>query len=421
MNNTVLLEKTEVNFATSVKKLDSSSTKSIYKVGVTFFPLTNKEWVIMSKKLPPSRLKVFYYLRSFSGPYEKPIRLSVNRIAEELGLNRCTVSRCLRDLNAEGLINLNKTDLQADILMPAWQFSTNALQGHMITIDDQADHRCDQNDHNDHTAGSDDHVCDRTVTSDIYIDPAREDLKDLDPPPTPSSENLEGGGNFEKKEELEKLVASLQDQIRELREAIGAGMGNFSATATHQGNVSATATGHQGSVVGMQVSGHEGDISANAEGHQGCVIGNGSAGHSGNIAAHASGHTGDVISTFPPDVVEHIPLPILKRIVDLGIPLDNQVIALLKEVDVSQINGALNHIEETFDTIKSPKAILLHKAPKMPVEKKLLHPVFRAEDQPKIEKADPPSHIKQQLDQMLARIKASSEAEKIKQRQARNR
>lgn len=377
-----------------------------------FFPLTCTDWVNMTRNLTPSQLKVLYYVRALAGPYERKLKLKINDIADELGLNRSTVSRCLKKLDEKGLIDIELIEINSTIKMPAydWKTSTYAPCDRTIASPDQTIASPDQ-----------------TIAHPIYIDRARaEDLKEVKDSPLTPQVDQSRGGEIEQQTaagSVADLLASMQDQINSLREAMNMGRGNLS-TATvqfHQKSIlvennNAPVEFHQEDIVvqadraPVQVCQEDIAVRANyapVEFHQKQI-------EVDSPGSPVSFHQKNItVSTYPPGL-EHLPLPILKRIVDLGIPLDNQVIALLNEVHISQINGALNHIEESFDTIKSTKAVFLFKAPKMPVEKSVLYPVFRAEDQPQIEVAPIPDSIRQQIAAIVAK-KEREKQEKLRQ------
>ncbi|HIK29897.1 MAG TPA: MarR family transcriptional regulator [Oscillatoriales cyanobacterium M59_W2019_021] len=65
-----------------------------------FYQLRTEEWKRVWKELKPAEIRILYYLRTL-----KPFTLSVSAIAQELEINKSTVSRALRVLADGGWID----------------------------------------------------------------------------------------------------------------------------------------------------------------------------------------------------------------------------------------------------------------------------------------------------------------------------
>jgi hypothetical protein len=71
--------------------------------------------------------------------------------------------------------------------------------------------------------------------------------------------------------------------------------------------------------------------------------------------------------SFPPPPT--IPQDLIDKLEELHIPLDGQVRGAIASHHLSQAYGAANHVFNTLDTIKNPRAVFLYQLPKQPVEK----------------------------------------------------
>lgn len=84
--------------------------------GVTFYPLTQEEWLDISEKLTMAEARVLYYLRTSSPFGDRPIELSVRDLARTLNLGASTVSRALKHLNDCQYIDLRALNLNFRVL-----------------------------------------------------------------------------------------------------------------------------------------------------------------------------------------------------------------------------------------------------------------------------------------------------------------
>lgn len=81
------------------------------KIEGKFYPLQHQEWLRACRELTPAELKVLYYIRT-ADPYSNGVRLTAaaiaalepKAIAKELGVNRSTVSRTLKELVEKGFL-----------------------------------------------------------------------------------------------------------------------------------------------------------------------------------------------------------------------------------------------------------------------------------------------------------------------------
>ena len=64
-----------------------------------------------------------------------------------------------------------------------------------------------------------------------------------------------------------------------------------------------------------------------------------------------------------------IPEELKKRLQRVDIHLDRKVVDAIACHDISQVLGALNHIENTRDNIKNTRSVFLFQLPKQPIEK----------------------------------------------------
>lgn len=64
-----------------------------------------------------------------------------------------------------------------------------------------------------------------------------------------------------------------------------------------------------------------------------------------------------------------IPPDILKKLREIEVEPTEQVIQAIKKHHISQVHGAIAHIENTWETIRNPLKIFLYQLPKQPIEK----------------------------------------------------
>jgi predicted DNA-binding transcriptional regulator len=72
----------------------------------THYPLKPSEWLQMCNALKPAELKILLYLRTLDPWGSRDLSIMVADIAEELNLNKRTVSRAVMKLDREGWINI---------------------------------------------------------------------------------------------------------------------------------------------------------------------------------------------------------------------------------------------------------------------------------------------------------------------------
>lgn len=71
------------------------------KIEGKFYPLQHEEWVKACKELSAGARDVLYYIRT-ADPYSNGIEVSAAAIARDMGVNRSTISRALKELDAKG-------------------------------------------------------------------------------------------------------------------------------------------------------------------------------------------------------------------------------------------------------------------------------------------------------------------------------
>lgn len=71
-----------------------------------YYPLTLEEWKANVTSLKPAELKILYYLRTLNPFGDSWIDLTVTDLAEELNLDKSTVSRALRRLASQKVVDL---------------------------------------------------------------------------------------------------------------------------------------------------------------------------------------------------------------------------------------------------------------------------------------------------------------------------
>jgi len=80
-------------------------TESKVKIEGKFYPLQRQEWVKACRELTSSARDTLYYIRT-TDPYSNGIELTAAAIAKELGVNRSTISRAMKELDSKGFIEM---------------------------------------------------------------------------------------------------------------------------------------------------------------------------------------------------------------------------------------------------------------------------------------------------------------------------
>ncbi|MGL4375429.1 MAG: helix-turn-helix transcriptional regulator [Microcoleaceae cyanobacterium] len=75
------------------------------KIEGKFYPLQHKEWIKVCKELSSGARDVLYFIRT-ADPYSNGVEVTAAAIAKELGVNRSTVSRALKELDSKGYIEM---------------------------------------------------------------------------------------------------------------------------------------------------------------------------------------------------------------------------------------------------------------------------------------------------------------------------
>ena len=74
-------------------------------------------------------------------------------------------------------------------------------------------------------------------------------------------------------------------------------------------------------------------------------------------------------TTIPQDDNDsQIPAEIKVKLQELNIPLNSKVSKAITSHHISQVKGAIAHIENTWESIKNPKGVFLYQLPKQPIE-----------------------------------------------------
>ena len=374
-----------------------------------YFPWTLEEWKIMTKALTHAQLKVLGYIRAACGPWgDREIQICVKDLANELELDRSTVSRALNHLSKEQLIDIEL--IRVGVRVSAVGIKGYRSSNYASTSCDRHAQECDR-----HAQECDRHAqeCDRHAQLSIYKYSSNY-----------SNPQTAGDKNFDL-EITAQSSASLQNRLEALYdEANNMGRGKSSAPVEFcQQNVTVEAASgpvkfHQEDIKvethGGPVEFHQEDIKVETHGgpvefrqedikvetHGGQVEfrqedikvethGGPVEFHQEDIKVETHGgpvefhqeditvetHGGPVsfrqgnvcVSNFPAGL-ERIPRTLLERLKALRIPLDERVVGALKEAHQSQIMGALNHVENNFRDIASPRGVFLFQVRKQPIE-----------------------------------------------------
>ncbi len=94
------------------------------------------------------------------------------------------------------------------------------------------------------------------------------------------------------------------------------------------------------------------------------------------------------------------------RLAECQIPLDKKVVDAIEKHHISQVYGALAHIENTWETIDNPRAVFLFQLPKQPIETLgCRQPLYSAANAPgmDVEASEPPPGFFDALRRKLGR------------------
>ena len=67
--------------------------------------MQHQEWVKACRELTSGARDTLYYIRT-TDPYSNGIELTAAAIAKELGVNRSTISRAMKELDSKGFIEM---------------------------------------------------------------------------------------------------------------------------------------------------------------------------------------------------------------------------------------------------------------------------------------------------------------------------
>ncbi|MBD2019231.1 helix-turn-helix domain-containing protein [Leptolyngbya sp. FACHB-36] len=106
------------------------------------YRMTHQEWCNSSRRLKPAELKVLYYLRTFDPFGETWLDIQVSAIADDLGMNKSTVSRALKQLTCSGDIDLEIQVCRVRLRSHVQRLSTdNSLRTDNLLSTDNFDDR----------------------------------------------------------------------------------------------------------------------------------------------------------------------------------------------------------------------------------------------------------------------------------------
>jgi len=91
----------------------------------TFYQLPYQEWVEVCRELKPAEIKVLYLLRTLDPFGDRPVKFKVVDIANEIGINKGTVSRAIQVLGEKGYINLEIVEAIATLTTKSKKLSTD--------------------------------------------------------------------------------------------------------------------------------------------------------------------------------------------------------------------------------------------------------------------------------------------------------
>ena len=206
----------------------------------------------MANNLSPAQFKVLGYLRAACGPWgDREVQICVNDLARDLGLNRSTVSRALKHLSNESLIEM-------ELIRIGVKISAAALKGYREC--DSAIASCDR------TVTSCDPAiasCDPAIASTIY-----KYIQLFSNPQLAGEKDL---AEFRVDGDTGQVAAALINQLEDLLKKSHQHEGQFPA-AGFKGNIhvesKGPATGFEGSIkidANGPATGFEGDIEVKVE------------------------------------------------------------------------------------------------------------------------------------------------------------
>lgn len=315
--------------------------------------LTQEEWINVTTICTYAETKVLYYLLAENPMGDRTVDCRVRTLAERLKLNIGTVSRAIKALEQKGLIGevtIQHATFQVKpriISQKAQEYlakkgkTENNNFVHEVVAYTQHNTICTQQ------APPTDNTTRSVDNTDIYKERARaQTLSDISNPPDRSG----GGGKnaYEQPERTESNLASLASKPEE---------------STRQ-------------------------VKASSEDKS------------------SGGACNDLLQVLDSLGVLWKAQALLNKMEELEIkPCQGysaeRIAGVIKECDLSQLWGALRHIEETWESIRNPTAIFCSKAPKMPVEAEHRLPEFdRAAHDEKMAQATTPEASKAEIEKI---------------------
>lgn len=326
--------------------------------------LTPEDWEECCKMLNPAEIKVFIWIRA-SDPYgDRELKFSCSKLGEKLGLHKSSVSRALKSLDVKGLIEIDFEDVRV----------TQKVSNRRLTLlcKEENGNEQEHERENESVAPVQRGLHLRNVgcadatqvvpmqrelsprNDGIYIDRVRSNtLSDISNPPDRSGE---GGENaYEEPERSQSKSASLASKPEE---------------STRQ-------------------------VKASSEDKS------------------SGGACNDLQQLLDSLGVLSKAQSLLDKMEELNVApcpgySAERIAGVIKECHLSQLWGALRHIEETWESIRNPTAIFCSKAPKMPVEVEHRLPDFdRAAYEEKLAQATTPEASKAYIEKIKSeKIKA---------------
>lgn len=101
---------------------------------------------------------------------------------------------------------------------------------------------------------------------------------------------------------------------------------------------------------------------------------------------------------------ENLTEELREKLAQCQIPVDSRVVKAIAKHHISQVYGALAHIEKTSETVKNPQSVFLFQLPLQPIENLGLRlPVFTAQDFA-VEPSPPSPEVLERLRQIRSRL-----------------
>ena len=285
------------------------------KIEGKFYALQNDEWLLAWSELKPAEVQVLYYLRTLDPFGDKEIELGVTQLSRLLGLAKSTVSKALKALSQLGWIDLEPIKVKIKL-----RSRSGSPKSTLFPVRNSVSHSEPQ-----FPAGNSSLSEETGISSgeqpqlEIQSEQAFESSKTFQ---TLQTNQTEVG--VEKISSQEVAPAELEPQIKQQNRK------SSPKDVTTSGEISSFA-------------------------------------RTSNVLTSLSNSRQDITPGLNENNYQ-ISQDVKNKLKELKIPLDGRVRKAIASHHISQIYGAIAHIERTWENINNPRSVFLFQIAKQPIE-----------------------------------------------------